>query len=274
MRGKLCKFAPTILTLMVALVFVLSLCSDVLARGSSGGSRSGSSGGSRSFSSSSSSSSSGGWSSKPTSTSASRPSSSSTSSSPSWGGKSESAGLTTSGSRGAATTAEPSSTKTQSKSGTPSPAATASMSKADKALYEQAKTKGTAFKTRDEAVSAFKQQNESKYKNQFSSEPSRRPDYIPDQYTSSSGARYQVAYRPELGGYGYYDSSLGRWMMYSVLADAAMTGMLMRSHGYYYGPPAVHYGGGWGFFSSLGTLIVIGLIVVAVVRISQIRRRQ
>ena len=74
------------------------------------------------------------------------------------------------------------------------------MSKADKALYEQAKTKGTAFKTRDDAVSAFKQQNESKYKSQFSSEPSRRPDYIPDQYTSSSGARYQVSYRPELGG--------------------------------------------------------------------------
>jgi hypothetical protein len=147
------------------------------------------------------------------------------------------------------------------------------MSKADKALYEQAKSKGTAFKTRDEAVSAFKQQNESKYKTQFSSEPSRRPDYVPDYYTGSSGARYQVSYRPELGGYGYYDSSLGRWMLYSVLADAAMTSMLMRNHGYYYGPsPGAYYGGGSGFLSSVGMFIIIALIVAAFLRKSQIKK--
>jgi len=147
------------------------------------------------------------------------------------------------------------------------------MSKADKALYQQAKTQGTAFKTRDEAVSAFKQQNESKYQNKFTSEPTRRPDYIPDHYTSPSGSRYSVAYRPELGGYGYYDTSLGRWMVYSALADAAMTSLLMHNHGYYYGaPPAYHSGGGG--FSLLGTLVIVALIAVALARMSQIRRRQ
>ena len=259
MKAKPFKPARTILSLIVVLIFLVAFCGDVLARGSS--SRSSSSSSSRSFSSSSSRSS---------SSTTSTPSSSSSSSSSSWGGKSSSAGLTTSGARGAKP-ADSSSEATSSKSAT---ASTASMSKADKALYEQAKTKGTAFKTRDEATSAFKQQNESKYQNQFASEPTRRPDHIPEYYNSPSGTRYSVGYRPELGGYGYYDSSLGRWMLYSVMADAAMTSLLMRNHGYYHGPPpAVHYGGGWGFFSWLGAFILVGLIVAAVVRFSQVRRR-
>ena len=148
------------------------------------------------------------------------------------------------------------------------------MSKADKALYQQAKTQGTAFKSRDEAVNAFKQQNANKYSSQFASEPTRRPDYIPEYYSSPSGNRYSVSYRPELGGYGYYDSSLGRYMLYSVLADAAMTSLLMRNHGYYYGPPPTHYAWGSSFFSFLGTLIIIGLIVAALARMSQIRRNR
>jgi hypothetical protein len=147
------------------------------------------------------------------------------------------------------------------------------MSKADKALYEQAKTKGTAFKTRDEAVNTFKQQNENKYKNQFSSEPAQRPNYVPEYYSGPGGARYSVSYRSDLGGYGYHDSSLGRWMLYSTMADAVMVNSLMHSHGYYYGPPpVVHYGGGWGVFTWLGMLIFLLLIAYAVTRIFHIRR--
>ena len=142
------------------------------------------------------------------------------------------------------------------------------------ALYEQAKSKGTAYKTRDEAVSAFKAQNESKYKNQFSSQPSSRPDYIPQYYTGPNGSRYSVDYRPDLGGYGYYDPSLGRWMLYSVMADAVMMGMLMHNHGYYYGaPPVMYHSSGWGFFSSIGTGIFIALVVAAIARMFSVRRR-
>ena len=256
MQGTPCKYTRTIVALMVAFVFVVSFCGEVLARGSSGGSSSGSS---RSFSSSSS---------RPSS--APRTTSSSSSSSSTWGGKSGSPGLTTSGTRGAKP-AEPSSTTGSSK---PGAASTATMSKADKALYEQAKTKGTAFKSQDEAVNAFKQQNQSKYNSQFTSEPTRRPDYIPQTYTSSSGASHSVVYRPELGGYGYYDSSLGRWMLYSVMADAAMTGMLMHNHGYYYGAqPGAYYSGGGGGFTWIGMFILMAFVVTALVRMNNIRRR-
>jgi hypothetical protein len=255
MQGKPSRYTRTVVALTVALVFVVSLGGEVFARGSSGRSSGGSS---RSFSSSSSRSS-----------SAAPTTSSSPSSSSSWGGKSSSGGLTTSGTRGVKPT-EPSPTTSSSKPGT---ASKATMSKADKALYEQAKTKGTAFKTQDEAVNAFKQQNQSKYNSQFTSEPTRRPDYIPQTYTSSSGASHSVVYRPELGGYGYYDSSLGRWMLYSVMADAAMTSMLMHNHGYYYGaPPGAYYGGGGGL-TWIGMFILIAFVVAALVRMNNIRRR-
>jgi hypothetical protein len=262
------KLARTIAALIVALVFVVSFCGEVFARGSSG-SRSSSSGSSRSFSSSSSSS----RASSSTSTST-KSTPSSSSSGPAWGGKSDSAGITTSGSRGDKTTPT-SSSKPDSKSGTAAKAGSSSaapMSKADKALYEQAKTKGTAFKTRDEAVNTFKQQNESKYKNQFSSEPAQRPNYVPEYYSGPGGARYNVTYRSDLGGYGYYNPSLGQWMLYSAMADAVMVNSLMHSHGYYYGPPPVRYGGGWGFFTWLGMLIFILLIAYAVTRMFHIRR--
>ncbi len=248
MQSRPVRYLRAMVSLAVALMFVVAFCGEVFARGSSGGRSSG--GSSRSFSSSSSRSS-----------SPSRSTSSAPASGPTWGGKSGSSGLTTSGTRGA--------TSTQPSSATSS----ATMSKADQALYQKAKTQGTAFKTRDDAVNAFKQQNQGKYTNQFSSEPTRRPDYIPQTYTTSSGSSYSVVYRPDLGGYGYYDASLGRWMLYSVMADAAMTSMLMHSRGYYYGPtPGVYYGGG-GFFTGLGTLILIVLIVVALSRVMIIRRR-
>jgi hypothetical protein len=181
----------------------------------------------------------------------------------SWGG-SRSSGFRTSGRRGF------SSFGRASKSGFGT--ATSTMSRADKALFERARTRGTAFATRSEALKAFEQKNRGSFRNQFSSRPAGRPDYIPRTSTGPNGSRYPLEYRPGLGGYGYFNPSLGRWVLYSVLGDAIMTNMLMRNQGYYYGAPPSSSPGSWGFSSTMGALLFLALIVYAASRLFTIRR--
>jgi hypothetical protein len=78
-----------------------------------------------------------------------------------------------------------------------------------------------------------------------------------------------VRYRPSLGGYGYYNPSLGRWVLYSVMSDALMTNLLMRNNGYYYGSPPGYFGGG---SPSLGSYVFLIFIVIAAARMVRIRK--
>ena len=122
-------------------------------------------------------------------------------------------------------------------------------SKADKALYENAKRNGTSYKTRGEASSAFKTKmanqkradGNSTYSSKYATQPGSRPGHIP-QSCKSGGNTYNISYNTQYGGYGYMGMG-GTWMMYDAMADAAMMGMLMRNQGYYYGAAPRYYGG-------------------------------
>lgn len=105
----------------------------------------------------------------------------------------------------------------------------------DKVAYEKAVKSGTAFKTRDEAVKDFSAKHGAKYTSTFPKEPVTRPSYIP-QTTTVGGRSYNINYNPQYGGYGYMNS-LGTWMMFDALTDAATMTMLMNNHGYYTGSP-------------------------------------
>jgi hypothetical protein len=116
-------------------------------------------------------------------------------------------------------------------------ATTKSKSDGDKMAAEMkaaAAKNGTAFKSREEAASAFKAKNETKYASTFKSEPKVRPDHIP-QTTSVGGNTYNIVYGN--GGYGYYSG--GRWFAYDVFRDTMMLSMLMNQHSYYYGQPVM-----------------------------------
>jgi len=145
---------------------------------------------------------------------------------------------------------------------------TAKSSAADQALYAKAKMQGTVYNSREEAVSAFRTKHANDYKTTFSSEPSKRPDYIPGM-TQIGGRDVPVQYDSRYGGYGYYDN--GRWHAYEVFRDMAMLGLLMRNDHYVYGPspyggypgqpyypPQQHFP--WGFV--ILVVLVIGVVLL------------
>jgi hypothetical protein len=142
-------------------------------------------------------------------------------------------------------------------------------SKGDVALERKAIQSGTAYKTKDAAMSDFKSKYADKYPNKFTSEPSTRPDYIPRTY-SDGGSTYNIVYNNGFGGYGYYNA-LGVWMTYNIMTDAIMMNSLMHRHNYYY--PSAPYGGTavvhttssgigffWGFMMIFGTMFLIFFI--------------
>ena len=139
---------------------------------------------------------------------------------------------------------------------------TSAKSKADRALYQKAKSKGTAFKSRADAKQSFEKQYGQQYSSKFDKKPAVRPNHIP-QNTKVDGKTTPVNYNPQFGGYGYYGPG-GRWMMYSAMADVAMLGMLMNRHSYYYGEPPGAYGGrsrgNWG-----GLMVFMVIIFLAVI---------
>ena len=159
----------------------------------------------------------------------------------------------------------------KAKSGTKAKATHKPLSKTDKAAFDKAKKSGTAFKSRKAAATDFKAKNAGKYPSKYGSKPATRPTHIP-QTTSVGGNTYNISYNAGHGGYGYMGVG-GAWMAYSVMADVAMTSMLMSRSGYVYGPryyqPAVVVApGGFGVFGWILSmtifLIVVGGVVVAV----------
>lgn len=131
----------------------------------------------------------------------------------------------------------------------------------NKAVYDNARRSGTLFASKTEAQAAFKDRYASRYRTKFASEPSSRPEWIP-QYATIGGRNVNIVYNAGLGGYGYMDS-FGRWMLYDALADAVMMDSLMRRHDYYYGTPV--YAGHDSQFISFAFYLLASMIIVLAV---------
>ncbi len=144
---------------------------------------------------------------------------------------------------------------------------------AQRNLYATARRNGTLFSTRNEAAQAFQAKNAGRYSSRFASEPSARPAYIP-RSTVVDGRTVNVMYNPSLGGYGYTDPFLGRWVMYNAFTDAAMLGVLMSNQGYYWGAPPVYLSHGPGFFTWAIILFVGFLFISSITRRMQGGRRR
>ena len=100
-----------------------------------------------------------------------------------------------------------------------------------------------------------------------------RPSYIPTS-TLVNGQNVNIAYNPALGGYGYMDAGLGRWVLYDALANAATMSLLMGQHSYYWGAPPVYVSHGSGFLTLAIVLFVLFLVVVPLVRAVLSARRR
>ena len=131
-------------------------------------------------------------------------------------------------------------TTRQSLSGTRGSTARTNTRGATQANYQRARANGTTFQTRQQAQQAFVGRNASQYPSRYASRPGSRPAHIP-QNTRVDGRNVNVTYNAGLGGYGYVHPSLGTWVLYSAMADAAMLGVLMSNNRYYYGQPPGAY---------------------------------
>lgn len=173
-------------------------------------------------------------------------------------GFSSSRSLSSRGSVWGASRARTATTTRQSLSGTRGATARSNTRGVSNAQYQRARTNGTTFQTRQQAEQAFVSRNSSQYPSRYAAQPSSRPAHIP-QSTRVDGRNVNVTYNAGLGGYGYLHPTLGTWVLYSAMADAAMLGLLMSNHGYYYGPaPGAYYGGRpSGFWTGLMVIAII-----------------
>ena len=149
-------------------------------------------------------------------------------------------------------------TTRQSLSGTRGATARSNTRGVSNARYQRARANGTTYQTRQQAEQAFVSRNSSQFPSRYARQPGTRPTHIP-QTTRVDGRNVNVTYNAGLGGYGYLHPTLGTWVLYSAMADAAMLSLLMSNHGYYYGPaPGAYYGGRpSGFWTGLMVLAII-----------------
>ena len=149
-------------------------------------------------------------------------------------------------------------TTRQSLSGTRGATARSNTRGVNQASYQRARANGTTFQTRQQAEQAFVSRNSSQYPSRYASQPSSRPSHIP-QSTRVDGRNVNVTYNAGLGGYGYLHPTLGTWVLYSAMADAAMLSVLMANNNYYYGAaPGAYYGGRTsGFWTGLMVIAII-----------------
>lgn len=99
--------------------------------------------------------------------------------------------------------------------------------------------------------------NQEKYQNNFKTEPTTRPAYIPQGYVDTYGAYRYIYYNPMYVGYGYWDM-YGHWIMFNALQNAAYANVNAGwTPGYQYGA---------GSFILAFILIVGFVIVIAIVR--------
>ena len=101
----------------------------------------------------------------------------------------------------------------------------------DKQAYQKASKNGTAFKTKKEAQTAFKKNNAKKYPSTYKTEPSKRPEHIPQTTKGPDGNTYNVNYNMNQGGYGY-TNSLGTFIAFDAMTDLIVLNSLMSQNNY------------------------------------------
>lgn len=140
-------------------------------------------------------------------------------------------------------------------------------------LFASASRNGTLFASKAAASAAFRSRYAAEYASTFAAEPVARPTYIPAS-TFVGGRSVNIVYNPGLGGYGYLHPSLGTWIMYDALADAAMSDNLMYNRGYYWGGAPVYLSQGPSFFGVAFAVLALLLIAAIAVRIAARRARR
>lgn len=140
-------------------------------------------------------------------------------------------------------------------------------------LFNSASRNGTLFSSKAEASQAFRSRYAKDYGSTFASEPSMRPSYIPAS-TFVGGRSVNIMYNPTLGGYGYFHPSLGTWILYDALADAAMSDNLMYNRGYYWGGAPVFVSHGPRFFGLAFAVLALFLIAAIAVGVAARRARR
>lgn len=140
-------------------------------------------------------------------------------------------------------------------------------------LFDSASRNGTLFSSKAAATQAFRSRYAQDYASTFATEPSARPSYIPAS-TFVGGRSVNIMYNPTLGGYGYLHPSLGTWILYDALADAAMSDNLMYNRGYYWGGAPVYVSHGTRFFGLAFAVLVLFLIAAIAVGVVARRARR
>jgi hypothetical protein len=210
----------TLIVLCAALVFTTS---EISAKGGGGGGRSSGGGGFRSSGSSGSSPRYSGSTSRPTTTS------------------NKPAAVAPSRYTGSSPQTPASGTTSRYSGGTNTAGGTKQTPKfanqQQKQRYESAVKQGTAFSSKAEAQSAFKQKYASQYTSKYTTPPATRPSHIPAT-TTVGGKTVNVTYNQSYGGYGY-TNGLGAFILYDAMSDAIMMNALMSNHNYVTHPPMV-----------------------------------
>lgn len=143
----------------------------------------------------------------------------------------------------------------------------------ERSLYTSARQRGTVFSSRQEAAQAFRSRFANQYTSRFATRPVSRPSYIP-RSTTVGGRTVNIVYNQQRGGYGYIDPTLGHWVFFNALANAATLNLLMANRAYWWGPPPVYYyGGGPSFFTFAIILFFIFMGVSLLLRFFRQFRR-
>lgn len=147
-------------------------------------------------------------------------------------------------------------------------------SSVDSKITSSTKSSGKSFSSKESAISSFKADNAKetvkggKFTSRYDSPPSVRPSHIPAT-TTVANKNVNVTYNSQYGGYGYMHPTLGTWMMYDMLSDAAMISAMSHNHGYYSGGGYnnggyVAYSPGFSSFACvLFIIVVIGVMILA-----------
>ncbi|MGA2548149.1 MAG: hypothetical protein ABSF43_16500 [Rectinemataceae bacterium] len=142
---------------------------------------------------------------------------------------------------------------------------------AQRGLFDSARRNGTLFSSKAEASQAFRSRYAKDYASTFASEPSVRPSYIPSS-ALIGGRSVNIIYNPALGGYGYMHPTLGTWVLFDALANAATLDYAMSNRGYYWGGAPVYLSHGPSFFGLAFAVLAILLIASIATRVARRRR--
>lgn len=107
-----------------------------------------------------------------------------------------------------------------SKPSTVKPSPTAPKNAFDKSQAARSIKPPTPPKPKEQYVSDFKKNNESKYPTKFTTPPASRPSYIPPT-TAYNGQQREIYYNQSAGGYGFMNT-LGQFMIYDAITDIAL----------------------------------------------------